>query len=115
MRKPALTSILALGAFLLVTNIAEAGRTPIVRVPTIRARGVRPNIAVPYLTNRRSTFGVYNGVAPRIYSAPVVNNPRNPGARPTYNIPFYGGKMGFSGRANGAVTRPTLTPQPIHR
>lgn len=108
--------ILSFACFALLSEgIAEAGRTPTRRAPTVRARGAKPSIVVPYLNNGLSSFGMYHGVAPRVYSGPVVGNPKNPGSRPVFNLPFYGGKMGFSSKGNGAVTRPKLIPQPIHR
>jgi hypothetical protein len=44
-------------------------------------------------------------VAPRIYSSPIVDDPRNPQARPVYNLIFYGGQQAFGDRSNGAAPR----------
>src|SRR6266446_5952673 len=49
-------------------------------------------------------------LALRVYAAPVVDDPAKPGRRPTFNLPFFGGRMGFSGTANGAVPKPALLP-----
>jgi hypothetical protein len=34
------------------------------------------------------------------------------GTRPVYNLPFYGGTLGFSSRSTGAVWRPSPLPYP---
>ncbi len=66
---------------------------------------MRPVIAVPVTTNGYGNLGVYQGIAVRIYVTPVVDAPINPGARPVYNLPFYGASQAF-GSSNGVVTRP---------
>ncbi len=86
----------------------RADRTPSRRAEGQRSTGTRVDISVPYLTNGASTFGF--PVSPRIYAAPVVDDPAKPGTRPTFNLPFYSGRMGFGGFANGAVPKPTLLP-----
>jgi hypothetical protein len=88
---------------------ALADRTPSSRVEGQKSTGARIDITVPYLTNGTNAFDAYN-VAPRVYGAPVVDDPAKPGTRPTFNLPFFGGRMGFSGTANGAVPKPTLLP-----
>jgi hypothetical protein len=53
-----------------------------------------------------------NGVAPRIYSSPTVDDPKNPQAKPVYNLPFYGAVQGYGDASNGAKPRSTpLTPR----
>ena len=56
-------------------------------------------------TNGFSNLGVYQGVAVQIYTTPIVDAPRNPGARPVYNLPFYGASQAF-GWSEGVVSRP---------
>jgi hypothetical protein len=51
-------------------------------------------------------------VAPRVYSSPNVEDTRNPGARPVFNLPFYGSVMSFGSRSNGAVSVPGAIPLP---
>jgi hypothetical protein len=55
---------------------------------------------------------MHGGVAPRIYSSPIVDDPKNPGARRVFNLPFYGGVMSFGDRSNGAVSKPGAIPLP---
>ena len=88
---------------------ALADRTPSRRAEGQKSTGARVDITVPYLTTGGSAFGAYS-VAPRVYAAPVVDDPAKPGTRPTFNLPFFGARMGFSGTANGAVPKPTLLP-----
>ena len=114
MRKTSLLFGLALAMTLLLNAFASADRVPMRRVGRIRSNGTRVSIRVPYLTNGSSSFGVWHGVAPRIYSAPVVNNLQHPGSRPVFNLQFYGSQLRFSGRSTGASPVPSLTPQPIH-
>jgi hypothetical protein len=93
--------------------IARADRTPSTRVPSPPpATGSRPDITVPYTTDGRSTLMFAGRVAPRVYSSPIVDDPRNPGARPVFNLPFYGSVMSFGGRSNGAVSVPGAIPLP---
>jgi hypothetical protein len=51
-------------------------------------------------------------VAPQIYSSPIVEDSKNPGARPVFNLPFYGSVMSFGDRSNGAVSKPGAIPLP---
>jgi hypothetical protein len=102
----------ALGALalLLLANAAWADRTPMVRSQGQKVSPAGPSdIRVPYLTTGNTAFGAYR-VSPRIFASPVVDDLGNPGARPTYNLPFYGARMGFSGSTNGAVEKPYLLP-----
>jgi hypothetical protein len=92
---------------------ARADRTPSTRQPSPPpATGSRPDITVPYTTDGRSTLMNAGRVAPRVYSSPTVDDPRNPGARPTFNLPFYGSVMSFGDRSNGAVSKPGAIPLP---
>jgi hypothetical protein len=86
-----------------------ADRTPTTRVEGARSNGTRIDITVPYLTTGRTAF-MSGYVAPFVYASPVADDLRNPGARPAYNLPFYGARMGFGGFNNGAVPKPYLLP-----
>src|SRR5262245_31547862 len=100
--------VLAVGLLACLASPAFA-RTPMVRSEGQRFHGTRPDLTVPYLTNGYSAFGAYY-VAPRVYAAPMVDNPAIPGTKPTFNLPHYGARMGFSGFANGAVPKQFLLP-----
>jgi len=97
-------------AGLCLPTAARAERVPSRKVIPSTVPNVRNgnDISVPYTTNGRTTLGVYQGVAPRIYASPVVTDPRNPGARPVFNIPFWGGVQSFGGLSNGAVPRTSV-------
>ena len=96
-----------------VAGTALADRTPSTRVPSpAPATGPRPDITVPYTTDGRSTLMYAGKVAPRIYQSPTVDDPKNPGARPTFNLPFYGSVMSFGDRSNGAVSKPGASRSP---
>jgi hypothetical protein len=99
---------------LLLATAARAERVPSSKVYYPTYPGVRPQITVPYTTNGNSTLGVYNGVAPRIYNSPVVDDPKNPGIKPVFNLIFYGSAQGFGDASNGAGQRPPneLRPPP---
>ena len=93
-------------ALVVAATAAQAERVPSGRVPSPpAATGPRPDITVPYTTNGYSTLGITQGVAPKIYSSPIVDDPKNPAARPVYNLPFYGGVVSFGDRSNGASPR----------
>ena len=94
----------------LLTPAARAERVPSSKVQIEPQHGVKPDIRVPYTTNGNSNLGVANGVAPRIYSSPVVNDPANPQARPVFNLQFYGSVQAFGGASNGAMSRPVEYP-----
>jgi hypothetical protein len=98
------TGLLVLGLCWLPAP-ARADRVPSGKVLTSPSTGARTDVAVPYTTNGRTTLGVYQGVAPKVYESPIINDPVNPGARPVFNLPFYGGVQAFGGLSNGAVPR----------
>jgi hypothetical protein len=102
-------TIASMLAVLLLATAAWADRTPTARLNGTRDPGVRGDITVPYLTTGYTAFGAYY-VAPRVYSAPTMDDLRNPGARPAYNLPFYGARMGYGDFMNGYVPKPTLLP-----
>lgn len=105
-----LTGAAVVGALLLMTVAARAERTPMTRTPGQRTQGMGPSPVVPYLTTGRQAFGAYS-VAPRIYSSPIVDDPKNPQARPVYNLQFYGSARHFGDRSDGAGSRQRpLTP-----
>lgn len=97
---------LALGLVLLAAGGALADRVPSQKTVIPRDPGVRGDITVPYLTNGYTALGVWQGVAPRVYATPIVNDPTNPNARPVYNLPFYGATEAFGSSNEGAVSRP---------
>ena len=103
----------ALAAWLAIAGTAVADRTPSMRTAGQRQTGTRPDITVPYLNHGLNAFHA-NGVAPRIYSSPEVDDPtKNPSPRRVYNLIFYGSREGFGDKSNGARERPanTLRPQ----
>ncbi len=104
----AMKRLLAAILLTLLAGQAWADRTPTVRSEGQRSNGTRIDITVPYVTNGYSAFGF--PVSPRIYSSPDADDRANPGARPTYNLPFYGARMGYGSGSNGAVPKPTLLP-----
>ena len=97
---------LVLTLMLLTTTAVRADRVPSQKTVIPRDPGARGDITVPYLTNSYSTLGVYQGVAPRIYSSPIVNDPRSPQARPVFNLIFYGATRDIGDASDGAVSRP---------
>src|SRR5205809_1038027 len=101
--------ILGLLAVMVLAAPAWADRTPSVRSQGQRHNGTRIDITVPYLTTGNTAFGAYK-VAPRIYTSPSADDPAKPGARPTYNLPFYGARMGFGTGTNGYIEKPKLLP-----
>ncbi len=90
---------------LLTAAAARAERVPSHKTEIPRDPGVLPVVAVPVTTNGFGNLGVYQGIAVRIYATPVVDEPRNPQARPVYNLPFYGASQAF-GSSNGVDSRP---------
>src|SRR5262249_30982712 len=104
----ALAAVLALG-----TPAARAERVPSRKVEVEAQHGVRPDIRVPYTTNGNQNLGVAQGVAPRIYNSPVVNDPNDPQSRPVFNLQFYGAIQAYGGLSNGAMPRPV--PYPLGR
>src|SRR5262245_52505179 len=93
-----------------LTPPARAERVPSSRVQIAPQHGANPDIRVPYTTNGNSNLGVAQGVAPRIYSSPVIDDLKNPQVRQVYNLPFYGGIQAFGGASNGAMSRPNAYP-----
>ena len=110
--KRLLRGALALAAAALLAGHASADRTNTIRSQGQKSSGAKEPIRVPYTTNGNSAFGVYNGVSPRIYSNPSVDDPAGLGTRPAYNLPFDGARQGYSGSSNGVVPKPTLLPRP---
>jgi hypothetical protein len=97
-----LPAILVLGVFVLP---AAAERTATTRTGGLKSTGTRPDLTVPYLNNGGNAFkgGL---VAPRIYSSPTVDDPKNPQTKPVFNLIFYGSKQAFGDKSNGATLRP---------
>lgn len=105
------TAALAVALLGIAVSSAEAGRVPMTRTAGQRNHGVRPDKAVPYLTNDDSGFGAYS-IGPRVRSSPVVDDPKHPQVKPVYTIIFYGAVQSFGGKNNGAVERSTpVTPR----
>jgi hypothetical protein len=96
---------LVLVALAMLAGPADAARVPSSKVPSRPSTGGRTDIFVPYLTNGVSTLGVANGVSPRIYARPTVNDPVNKGVLPVYNLIFYGSKQSFNSSNPGAIPR----------
>jgi hypothetical protein len=96
--------ILCLG--LMLAPAARADRVPCSKASYPTCPGARPQVAVPYTTNGSSTLGVYQGVGPRIFNSPSVDDSKNPGAKPVFNLIFYGSSQGFGDASNGAAPRP---------
>ena len=106
-----LTGALVVGVLFLGNGIARAERTPTMRTPGQYSTGARRDASVPFLTTGNQAF-MGNSVAPRIYASPTVDDPRNPQAKPVYNLPFYGSVQSFGDASNGAQPRSTpLTPR----
>jgi hypothetical protein len=97
---------------LLTALSASAQRVPTQRVPSSPTTGGRTNIFVPYTTNGISTFGVANGVAPRIYERPTVNDSANANVLPTYNLIYYGSSQSTNSINPGAMPRPANQLRP---
>src|SRR5436305_12493473 len=94
-------ALLAVGLVLAEAGTATAGRTTMVRTSGQRNDGSRRDQSVPYLNNGSSGFGAYS-VAPRIYSSPIVDDPKNPQAKPVFNLQFYGSVESYGDKSNGA-------------
>jgi hypothetical protein len=93
--------VLAVG---LLAAPARAERVPSTKTALPPVPGARVDITVPYLTNGFSNVGF--PVAPRIYKSPIVDDTRNPGTKPVFNLIFYGSVMSFGDQSNGATPRP---------
>jgi hypothetical protein len=102
--------LLAVG---LLVALARADRVPGTKTTVIPSPGTRADITVPYLTTGRTTL-MPGYVAPRVYASPIVDDLRNPGVKPVFNLVFYGSAMSFGDRSNGATPRPpnVLRPRP---
>jgi hypothetical protein len=98
---------LVLGLLVSGAGMAQAGRTPTTRTSGEKSSGARTDITVPYTTTGKSAF-MSGSVAPRIYSSQSVDDRKNPGARPVYNLIYYGAKQGYGDKSNGATPKPTL-------
>jgi len=84
---------------------AQAARTVSMRVQDQRAKGVRNDITVPYLTSWYTTILPGTYVAPRIYASPNVDSLNYPQAMPVFNLIYYGSRQGFGDRSDGAKPR----------
>jgi hypothetical protein len=104
--------LLAIITAVIVVNPANADRVPSRKAVAPTVSTAKTDIAVPYTTNGNSTLGVYQGVSPRIYSSPNVEDKSNPDVKPVYNLPFWGAIMSFGSKSNGATPRPTPGPFP---
>jgi hypothetical protein len=110
MKRTFLKGVAFVALVLIPATTVFADRLPSVRTSGQRMFGARPDITVPYLNHGRNAFQGYS-VAPQIKSSPTVSDHVNPGAKPVYNLPFYGGKQAFGDGSNGAVQRPYLPPR----
>jgi hypothetical protein len=98
------TGLGVVGLLLVLAGLANADRVGTQRTTGQRSNGVRNDITVPYLTSNRTTF-MNGNVAPRIYSSPIVEDSKDPGAKPVFNLPFWGAVQSFGDRSNGATPR----------
>lgn len=103
--------LMAVG-LLALPSPARADRIPSRKVQIEAQPGVKPQIAVPYTTNGSGNLGVYQGVSPKIYKSPTVDDPTNPQAKPVFNIPFWGAVQAFGDRSNGVTPRYPGPPFP---
>jgi hypothetical protein len=98
--------MIALVAVLVAATQASADRVPSRKVEIVPSSGSRIDITVPYVTNGRSTLGVWNGVAPKILSDPGLGNRADaPQARPVTNIIYYGSTLYPNSEFGGAMPR----------
>ena len=99
------TGLAVLGLFLLSVAPVHAERTSGTRTLTNFNNGARGDITVPYTTDGRSTLMVNGYVAPAFNKTPIVDDPKNPGVRPVYNVySFYGATKNY-GATEGAAPR----------
>jgi hypothetical protein len=96
-----------LALMLVFTASAVADRLPSVRSNGQKSSGSRIDMTVPFLNHGGNAFQGYS-VAPLIKSSPIVSDKIDPGAKPVYNLPFYGGKQAFGSGSNGAVLRTSV-------
>jgi hypothetical protein len=101
------SGLVALGLFAVVVGPARADRTPSTRTSGQRSSWPKSDITVPYTTSGASAFMTTGSVAPRIYNSPIVDDPKNPQARPVFNLIFYGSVQAFGSKSNGATSSPT--------
>jgi hypothetical protein len=104
--------LLAAALVALTASPAHADRVPSSKTVLPKSTGTRPDITVPYGTNGTSTLGVYQGVAPKIYNSPNVEDKKDPDVKPVFNLPFWGSIQSFGDRNNGATPRPPGGPFP---
>jgi hypothetical protein len=103
----------ALALVVLSAAPVRAERTSGARVATVLNNGARGDITVPYTTDGRSTMMVNGYVAPYYVASPVVDDPKNPGVRPVFNVySFYGATKNY-GATEGAAPR-RYGPTPGH-
>jgi hypothetical protein len=107
------TGLAILSLFLLSAAPARAERTSGARVPTFLNNGARGDITVPYTTDGRSTFMVNGYVAPYYFATPITDDPRNPGARPVFNVYSFYGATKHYGSTEGTAPR-EYGPTPHH-
>jgi hypothetical protein len=98
--------LVALGLLAAVASPVRAERTPTIRTPVQKSIWPKSDITVPYTTNGRSAILTGTGVAPRVYDSPIVDDPKNPQAKPVYNLIFYGAVQAFGDKSNGATPKP---------
>jgi hypothetical protein len=98
--------LVALGLLAAFAGPVRAERTPSMRTPTQKNSWPKSDITVPYTTNGRSAILTGSGVAPKVYSSPIVDDPRAPQAKPVYNLIFYGAVQAFGDKSNGATPKP---------
>jgi hypothetical protein len=104
--------LLAVAVAALVVNTASAERVPSRKTIAPTVSTAKNDITVPYTTNGNTTLGVWQGVSPRIYSSPDVEDSKYPDTRRVYNLPFWGGVQSFGGKSEGAVPRLPGPPYP---
>jgi hypothetical protein len=97
---------------LLTAGPARAERVPGTKTENVPSTGSRVDITVPYLTTGRSTL-MQGAVAPRIYASPTVTDTANPGAKPVFNLIFYGSSQSFGDKSNGAEPRQPNVLRPV--
>src|SRR4051812_36347936 len=85
-----LRSLTALGMVLALSASAEAGRVPSSKAERDYNYGARTDITVPYLTNNRSTLGVWQGVSPIITPSPGPGGFHGDTERPVFTLIFSG-------------------------
>lgn len=96
---------IAIVAVLILTGTSHAERVASRKTEITPSSGARPDIFVPFLTNGRSTLGVYNGVAPIIIQQPGLGTANDAQLRPVYNLPYYGSAQAPNSSFMGAIPR----------